>query len=65
MLMSYLHGMDLEEVLPTLSENTKYQLGRKAGEILRKIHSLPVDKKDLASKSKKEKKATQLNLNVN
>ena len=41
-LQSWINGEDLEYVLPTLSKAEQYKLGIKAGEILRKIHSIPV-----------------------
>ena len=40
-LQSWINGEDLETVLPKLSETQAYALGLKAGEILRKIHSIP------------------------
>ena len=41
-LQSWIDGEDLETVLPSLPETEQYVLGLKASEILRKIHSLPV-----------------------
>lgn len=60
MLLSWTDGRDLEEVLPTLSENEQYQLGREAGEILHTIHSIPLDRKDVPTETKKAKKLWQL-----
>lgn len=40
-LSGWLDGEDLSEVWVTLSETEQYTLGLKAGEILRKIHTLP------------------------
>lgn len=60
MLLSWIAGKDLEEVLPTLSEEKQYRLGREAGAILRKIHSIPVDENDIPTETKKAKKLLQL-----
>lgn len=60
MLLSWVEGRDLEEVLPELSEKEQYLLGREAGKIFRKIHSIPIDKKDIPETTKKEKKLFQL-----
>jgi aminoglycoside phosphotransferase (APT) family kinase protein len=60
MLLSWVYGCDLEEMLPKLSEEEQYRLGRKAGEILRKIHSVPLEPEDVPKQTKKEKKLTQL-----
>jgi serine/threonine-protein kinase len=40
-LLTWCDGENLETVLPTLSKTKQYELGLKAGEILRKIHSIP------------------------
>lgn len=40
-LLTWCEGVNLETVLPTLSQAEQYTLGLKAGEILRKIHSIP------------------------
>lgn len=60
-LLTWVDGRDLEITLPTLSKAEQYQLGRKAGEILRSIHTLPLEAKDLPQKTKLEKKLHQLN----
>ena len=60
MLLSWVEGRDLEEVLPELSEQEQYKLGRQAGTILRKIHSIPLDPADVPATTKREKKLTQL-----
>lgn len=62
MLLSWVEGVDVEEMLPTLSLEAQYQLGYQAGEILRKIHSMDVDDSDIPSKTKVEKKLRQLSL---
>ena len=60
MLLTWLEGRDLEAALPQLSENEQYRLGRQAGIILRKIHSVPLEEEDVPIKTKKEKKLLQL-----
>ncbi len=60
MLLSWVEGRDLEEVLPELSEWDQYKLGRQAGTILRKIHSIPLDSADVPATTKREKKLVQL-----
>jgi len=40
-LQSWIDGEDLEDVLPMLSEIEQYALGLQAGEIARKIHTIP------------------------
>ena len=60
MLLSWVEGRDLEEVLPELSEQEQYKLGRQAGTILRKIHSIPLDPADVPATTKREKKLMQL-----
>ena len=60
MLLSWIEGRDLEEVLPELSEQEQYKLGRQAGIILRKIHSIPLDSADVPATTKREKKLMQL-----
>ena len=60
MLLTWLEGCDLEVALPQLSEKEQYQLGRQAGKILKKIHSVQLEKEDIPIKTKKEKKLLQL-----
>ena len=60
MLLTWVEGKDLEEILPTLTENEQYQLGREAGKILKKIHSIVVEEDDLPKDTKKPKKILQL-----
>ena len=60
MLLTWLEGRDLETALPQLSENEQYRLGRQAGAILKKIHSVPLEEEDVPIKTKKEKKLLQL-----
>lgn len=60
MLLTYVEGVDLEQALPTLSEKEQYLLGREAGMILRKIHSIPIDECDIPTQTKRERKLYQL-----
>ena len=60
MILTWVEGQDLETVLQRLSENEQYLLGRQAGDILRKIHSIPVEEKDIPVNTKMDKKRLQL-----
>ena len=60
MLLTWIEGKDLEEVLSDLTEEQQYQLGRQAGKILKKIHSIDVDINDIPKDTKKSKKLQQL-----
>lgn len=40
-LLSWVDGIEVEAILPTLSHKEQYQLGVKSGKILRKIHTVP------------------------
>lgn len=42
MILSWIDGQDAEEIIPKLNEKEQYLLGREAGVILNKIHSIPV-----------------------
>lgn len=41
-VLTWIEGVEASLILPTLSQKEQYQLGRKAGEILTKIHQLPI-----------------------
>ena len=60
MLLSWVEGRDLEDALPALPEREQYRLGREAGGILRRIHSLPLEARDVPRATKREKKLMQL-----
>ena len=60
MLLTWVEGRDLEAVLPGLSEAEQYRLGRAAGDILRRIHGLPLDAEDLPTTTKRARKLAQL-----
>lgn len=62
MLLTWVEGKDLEEVLSALSEREQYRLGREAGKILKKIHAVEVDADDMPKETKKAKKLLQLSL---
>ena len=62
MLLSWIDVEDLEAVLPRLTGAEQYALGRRAGEILRAIHSVPLDPEDVPAGTKKAKKLKQLSL---
>lgn len=61
-VLSYVEGSDLEEILPSLSEEEQYRLGREAGMILHKIHSIALDDENQVEFKKKliDKKTRQL-----
>ena len=60
MLLTWVVGNDLELALPLLPENEQYTLGRIAGKILKKIHSIKVLDGDLPQTTKVQKKLMQL-----
>ncbi|PKK98061.1 MAG: aminoglycoside phosphotransferase [Tenericutes bacterium HGW-Tenericutes-2] len=60
MLLTWVEGEDLEIALPMLSNEEQYQIGREAGLILKKIHSLPIAVNDLPTQTKEEKKRIQI-----
>lgn len=60
MLLTWVEGRDLKEVLPSLSDREQYRLGRSAGEILRKIHAIKVDDEDRPLQSKVKKILSRL-----
>lgn len=62
MLLKWVEGRDLEEALPELPAEKQYALGRQAGEILRRIHAIPLSPEDVPRETKKAKKLRQLAL---
>lgn len=60
MLLSWVQGVSLEEAIVTLPEQEQYQLGLKAGRVLKSIHSLKVDPRDIPETTKTAKKMLQL-----
>lgn len=65
MLLTWVEGNDLEQALPLLSETEQYRLGRMAGEILKKIHSIQILDEDIPQTTKVQKKLKQLELYEN
>ncbi len=59
-LLTWVEGQELSEVLPALSESEQYRLGRQAGEILRRLHQIPLEKADSPQQTKKARKRSQL-----
>ena len=60
MLLSWIEGQDLGDILPSLPESEQYRLGRSAGTILRKIHALQIHEDELPAQSKAPRKLQQL-----
>ena len=52
MLLSWINGVDLSDALPKLLIEEQYLLGRKAGRILKAIHSLKVEDKKIEDRLK-------------
>lgn len=65
LLCSWVDGEDLEEVLPKLSVPQQYDLGRKAGLILKKIHRLKVPECEVPKETKIPKKIHQIERYIN
>ncbi len=60
MLLTWVDGNDLELALPDLDQCEQYRLGREAGEILKKIHSVQVPADEFPVRTKIAKKNLQL-----
>lgn len=60
MLLSWVDGDSMENVIMTLTEQEQYRLGIKAGKILKAIHSLTVEPADIPKVKKTAKKLMQL-----
>lgn len=60
MLLTWIEGEDLELALPKLDPEQQYLLGREAGSILKKIHSLEVPDDEIPSITKIPKKRRQI-----
>jgi len=60
MLLVWVEGEELETALRTLKVDEQYKLGREAGAILKKIHSIKVQPNDLPKNTKISKKIAQL-----
>lgn len=46
MILSWVDGEDAEIIVPTLNEKEQYLLGKKAGNMLKKLHDIPITAKD-------------------
>ena len=46
-------SQDIEEILPRLTEEKQYHLGRNAGKIFKKIYSIQAEYDDIPKDSKK------------
>ena len=55
-LQSWVEGEDAEEVIPTLPKEEQYKLGLRAGQIIRKIHSIPAPEGIPSWKERMDKK---------
>lgn len=62
MLLSWIDGQSMEEVLSRLSKEEQYSLGIEAGRILKAIHSIQVNDEHVPKVTKIEKKLSQLEL---
>lgn len=60
MLLTWVEGEDLEMALPKLNQEQQYSLGRKAGTILKKIHSIQVPDDEIPRNTKVSKKKEQI-----
>lgn len=50
-LLTWCDGENLYNLLPKLSESEQYNIGLKAGEILRKIHAVPISETDITAEN--------------
>ncbi len=60
MLLTWVDGHDLELALPQLDQCEQYRLGREAGKILRRIHSIQIPPDEFPKETKIPKKILQL-----
>lgn len=60
MLLTWVDGRDLELALPRLDQSEQYRLGREAGKILRRIHSIQIPSDEFPVETKIPKKILQL-----
>ena len=60
MLLSWVEGQSLENVIETLNVQEQYKLGIKAGNVLKAMHSITVEPTDLPKIKRTEKKLMQL-----
>lgn len=62
MILTYVEGVVLKDVLPKLNKGTQYILGRKSGDILRAMHSLDLEDQDLLFKTNVQDKIDKLKM---
>ena len=60
LLVTWVEGVDLEEVLGNFPVERQYELGRQAGNILRTIHQIPLNEDENPIETKIPKKLLQL-----
>ena len=60
LLLTWVEGVDLEEVLGNFPVERQYELGRQAGNILRTIHQIPLNEDENPIETKIPKKLLQL-----
>ncbi|HAX73500.1 MAG TPA: aminoglycoside phosphotransferase [Firmicutes bacterium] len=60
MLLTYVEGIDLSDALPTLSNDEQYELGRKAGTILKQIYNQDVEPQHIPTTTKRARKLEQI-----
>jgi len=63
-LLTWCDGENLDNVFNALSETEQYLLGVKAGEILRKIHSVPIAKADVTTADWNERYSSFINESI-
>lgn len=56
MILTYLEGESCEDVLPRLTNEEAYKLGIEAGQVLQKLHNIPVDTLNMSWKEKYKEK---------
>lgn len=59
-LLSWVEGESMREIISTLPKDEQYKLGIEAGKILKRIHSISVDEEDISTETKISKKLLQL-----
>lgn len=65
MLLTWIEGASLEEAIENLTEKEQYELGLKAGRILKAIHSIKVHEDHIPVINKKEKMLKKLDKYIN
>lgn len=60
MLLSWVEGEELKTALPKLPQAEQYRLGRCAGELLRRLHHIPLAPEDVPEQSKHARQRAKL-----